>query len=411
MDKTSRLPGFHKLPRKERVHSIGLDGDDARSLEEGLSLEQAEGMIENVIGVLKLPLGIATNFLINGRDYLIPMAIEEPSVVAAASNAAKIARVGGGFMSESTRQVMLGQIQLLDVDMEKAEGIVLKDKTAILELANLQDSVLVKHGGGAFDVRTRRLETRRGGMLVVYLMVDVRDAMGANAVNTMCEAVSGRIERETGGRSCLRIVSNYATERIAKSKATFDKNALGGCDVVEGILDAHELAVSDIYRTVTHNKGVMNGIDAVALATGNDFRAIEAGAHAYAARSGEYRPLTDYHKDGDGNLVGTIETPMAVGIVGGSVKTNPAAKTSLKILGVKTAGELAGVMAAVGLAQNLAALRALATEGIQKGHMRLHARNIAVTAGASESMVDAVAGEMIKRGCISVSEAKSIMEG
>lgn len=409
MDKTSRIPGFHKLSRAERIRSIGLNEEDIKAVERGLSLEQAEGMVENVIGFMKIPLGIATNFLINGRDYLVPMAIEEPSVVAAASNAAKIARVGGGFRSESTRPVMVGQIQLLDVEVDKAEKIVLKERKAIMDLANRQDDVLVKHGGGAFDVKTKKLATKRGRMLVVYLMVDVRDAMGANAVNTMCEVVAEHIERETKGRSCLRIVSNYATERVSKATAVFDRESLGGSAAVEGILDAQELALNDVYRAVTHNKGIMNGIDAVALATGNDFRAIEAGAHAYAARGGTYKPLTDYHKDRDGNLVGTIEMPMAVGIVGGSVKTNPAAKTALKILGVKTANELAEVMAAVGLAQNLAALKALATEGIQEGHMRLHARNIAVTAGASGSMIEAVAGKMIERGRISVSEAKRIM--
>lgn len=411
MDKTSRLPGFHKLSVGERTRAVGLDDVSIRAVRDGLSLEQADRMIENVIGVIKLPLGIATNFLINGRDYLIPMAIEEPSVVAAASNAARIARVKGGFKAESARPVMIGQIQLLGVDVEGAEKIVLREKRVILDLANQQDIVLVKHGGGAFDVKTRRLKTKRGNMLIVHLMVDVRDAMGANAVNTMCEAVVEHIERETKGRSCLRIVSNYATERVSKATAVFDRESLGGSMAIEGILDAQELALNDVYRAVTHNKGIMNGIDAVAVATGNDFRAIEAGANAYAARTGAYKPLTDYSKDKDGNLVGTIEIPLAVGIVGGSMKTNPAAKAALNILGVKTAGELSEVMAAVGLAQNLAALKALATEGIQKGHMRLHARNIAITAGAADIMADSVAEEMVKRGRIAVSEARRIMEG
>ena len=409
MDKTSRLPGFHKLGRKERQERIGLDAEGVRALEDGLSLEQAERMIENVVGVIKIPVGIATNFVVNNRDYLIPMATEEPSVVAAASNAAKIARAKGGFTAASSKPVMLGQIQLLGVDVDKAEKTILVDKQEILQLANKQDKVLVEHGGGAVDVTAKKLATKRGRMLVVYLHVDVRDAMGANAVNTMCEAVARHLTEQIGGRVCLRIVSNYATERTVSASAIFDKEELGGPVAVEGILDACELAESDVYRAVTHNKGVMNGIDAVALATGNDFRAIEAGAHAYAAHSGKYLPLTSYGKNADGDLTGRIELPLAVGIVGGSTRTNPAAKAALRILGVKTANELAEVMAAVGLAQNLAALKALATEGIQKGHMRLHARNIAVTAGAAGERIDLIAEQMAAEGNIKVERARELL--
>lgn len=405
---TSRLPGFHKLGRKGRIQKLGLSKKDVKTVEDGLSLEQAEHMIENVIGAIKIPLGVATNFLVDGKDYLVPMAIEEPSVVAAASNAAKIARVRGGFKAEATKPVMRGEIQLLDF-RPGTEKTILDSKKEILNLANEQDRVLVKFGGGAVDLKIKTFKTKRKDMLVVYLLVDVRDAMGANAVNTMCEAVSEHITEKTGCRACLKIVSNYATERMVKATAVFDGKALGGQEVVESVLDAQELALNDVYRAVTHNKGVMNGIDAIAIATGNDFRAIEAGAHAYAARKG-YKPLTNYSKDKEGNLVGEIELPLAVGIIGGATKTNPTAKTALKILGVKTASELAKVMASVGLAQNLAALKALATEGIQKGHMKLHARNIAVTAGAKGKQVDEVAEQLVVEENIKVERAVELLK-
>jgi hydroxymethylglutaryl-CoA reductase len=338
------------------------------------------------------------------------MAVEEPSVVAAASNAARIARVLGGFKAEASKPVMIGQIQLLDVEVSKAKKTILGKKKGILELANNQDKILVEHGGGALDVKTKQLKTKRGRMLVIYLLVDVRDAMGANAVNTMCEAVGKYIAEQVGGRTCLKIVSNYATERTVKATAVFEREALGGETAVEAILDAQELAVKDVYRAVTHNKGIMNGIDAVAIATGNDFRAVEAGIHAYASRTGEYLPLTYYSKDKNGNLVGVLEIPLAVGIVGGATKTNPTARVALEILKVKSAGELAEVMASVGLAQNLAALRALATEGIQKGHMRLHARNIAITAGAKGIQIDKIAEQMVKEGNIKVERARDLLK-
>jgi len=403
----SRIPGFNKLSRSERAKKIGLSNEGIKVLEEGLSLEQAERMVENVVGTIRIPLGVAANFLINDKDYFIPMATEESSVVAAASNAARIARVLGGFKTESTKPVMIGQIQLLDVDLNKTEKTILEKKKELIELANKQDKILVEHGGGAVDIKIKKLNTKRGKMLVVYLLVDVRDAMGANAVNTMCEAVGRYLEEKMEGRTCLKIVSNYATERVVKATAVFEKESLGGEKAVEAILDAQELAINDVYRTVTHNKGIMN---AVAVATGNDFRAIEAGVHAYASRTGEYLPLTCYSKDKNGNLVGVLEIPLAVGIVGGATRTNPTAKTALEILKVKSASELAEVMASVGLAQNLAALKALATEGIQKGHMRLHARNIAVTAGAKGIGIDEIAERMIKECNIKVERARELLK-
>ncbi|MDD5112066.1 MAG: hydroxymethylglutaryl-CoA reductase, degradative [Candidatus Altiarchaeota archaeon] len=409
MDKTSRIPGFHKLSRLERMDKIGLSDAQKKAVEEGLSLEQAEHMIENVIGFVKTPLGIATNFIVNGRDCLVPMATEEPSVVAAASNAAKIARELGGFKANASRPVMRGLIQLMDVDPKKAGDIIAERKSEIIELANRQDKILVERGGGATDVTTRALSTGRGPMLLVYLMVDVRDAMGANAVNTMCEAVSKYLAGETGGRPCLRIISNYATERLVSASAIFGRDELGGPRAVESILDACELAASDVYRAATHNKGIMNGIDAVTAATGNDFRAVEAGAHAYASRSGRYMPLTSYRKDKDGNLIGELELPLAVGIVGGATRTNPAAQAALSIMGVKTANELSEIIASVGLAQNLAALKALATEGIQKGHMRLHAQNIAITAGASGGEAERIAAQMVEEGKITVERARQLL--
>jgi len=376
-----------------------------------LELSLADRMIENVVGVMHIPLGIALNFLINGRDYMVPMAIEEPSVVAAASNAAKIARVKGGFQASTTPPIMIGQIQLVKVpDPYGAKYTILTHKDDILSKANEQDPVLVKLGGGAKDLEVRVVRSDLGPMVITHLLVDVRDAMGANAVNTMAEAVAPLIEKLTGGRVYLRIVSNLAVYRLARAKAVFDKEALGGEEAVEGILYAYHFAKSDPFRCATHNKGIMNGIIAVALATGNDTRALEAGAHAYAARTGEYQPLTTWEVNSDGDLVGTIELPLAVGIVGGATRSNPLAKVCLKILSVKSACELAEVMASVGLAQNLAALKALATEGIQRGHMKLHARNIAIMAGATGELIDEVAERMVEERVIRIDKAKEILQ-
>ena len=347
------------------------------------------------------------------------MVLEEPSVVAAASYAAKLARPGGGFKTSSTDPVMIGQVQIVDIpDIEKAKSEILKRKQEILDTCNKKDSTLLKFGGGAKDIEIRELETKAGIMLVVHILVDVRDAMGANAVNTMAEAVASILEEASQGKVRLRIISNLADRRIARARAVWTKEVLEesvkgsmkGEEVVDAILEAYAFAEADQYRSTTHNKGIMNGIDAVLIATGNDFRAVEAGAHSYAAKDGRYKPLTRYWKDENGNLAGEIELPIAVGIVGGATRTNPLAKLSLKILEVKTSQELAEVIAAVGLAQNFAAMRALATEGIQKGHMRLHARNIAVTAGATGDEINRIAQKMIEEGNISVSRAKELLE-
>jgi hydroxymethylglutaryl-CoA reductase len=375
-----------------------------------LPLEIADRMIENVIGTFELPVGIATNFLIDGKDYLIPMVIEEPSVVAAASNAARMARESGGFITDYTGSTMIGQVQVTHLnDPVSAKFEVLRRRDEIIEKANECDPILVEIGGGCRDIEARVIDSPAGKMLVVHLLVDVRDAMGANAVNTMCEAVAPLIERITGGRVYLRIISNLAVYRIARAKAVFKKDVIGGEEVVEGIMNAYAFACADPFRCATHNKGIMNGISAVVIATGNDFRAVEAGAHSYAAING-YKPLTSYEVDGNGNLVGTIELPLAVGTVGGATKVNPLAKVCLKILGVKSSEELARVIAAVGLAQNFAALRALATEGIQRGHMELHARNLAIMVGAEGGEVDEIVEVMVRDKKIRLDYAKEILE-
>ncbi len=413
---SSAISGFHTLTIDERLKAVrefaGLNEEESSLLKRECSLDvaAADKMIENVVGTLPMPLGIATNFQVNGKDYLIPMAVEEPSVVAAASHAAKLARPGGGFQASGIQPVMIGQILLLNVeDFERAKKKMTAEEKKLLAYANEQDPMLVKFGGGARKIEAREINSIRGKMFVVHLFVDVRDAMGANAVNTMCEALSPKLEELTGGTARLRILSNLAVERVARVKAVWKKDVIGE-QAIEGILDAFAFADADIFRCTTHNKGVMNGIDAVVLATGNDWRAIEAGAHAYASLKGKYSSLTKYEKNKDGDLVGSIELPLAVGLVGGATKTHPIARIAVKILGVKTASELAQVIASVGLAQNFAALRALATEGIQKGHMRLHARNIAVMAGAQGELVDAVAQKIVEAKKIRVDEAKRILE-
>ncbi len=413
---SSRLPGFYKLTMEERIQRVkelcGLTDEDMETLTvKGLSLNVADMMIENVIGLMAYPFAVAPNFRINGRDYLVPMVIEEPSVVAAASNAARMMRDGDGIRAEATDSIMIGQIQLIDVEQPKqvVEKILAK-KDEIIDLANAQDPTLVKLGGGARDVEVRILRTLKGTMVVVHLLVDCLDAMGANVVNTMCEAVSPYIEKITGCRSLLRIVSNLADRRLVRAEAVVDKDVLGGEEVVDGIVYAWAFAAADPYRAATHNKGIMNGVIAVALATAQDHRAIEAGAHAYASRSGRYMPLSTWWKDEDGNLVGRLEMPMPVGTVGGATRTHPVARVALKILGVQSARELAEVMGAVGLAQNLAALRALATEGIQRGHMKLHARNLAIMAGAEGPLVDKVVEEMLRSGEIRFDKAVEIVK-
>ncbi len=417
MAKSSRIPGFYKLPVEERLKKVAefanLTEEEVELLkkEGNLNLEIADRMIENVIGTMAYPFGIATNFLINGKEYLIPMVIEEPSVVAAASNAAKMTRSKGGIHTSSTGPIMIGQIQLVDVKDPYAQKMrILEEKEEILKIANEQDPVLVKFGGGAKDVEVRVIDSPKGPMVITHLIVDVRDAMGANAVNTMCEAVAPFIEGITGGRVYLRIISNLADKRLVRARTVVDKEAVGGEEVVDGIVSAWAFAAADPYRAATHNKGILNGVIAVALATGQDHRAIEAGAHAYAAKTGKYMPLTTWEKNEDGDLVGTLEMPMAVGIVGGATKVHPVARIALKILGVKTATELAEIMGAVGLAQNLAALRALAAEGIQYGHMRLHARNLAMMAGATPEIVDKIVEIMVRERKIRYDRAEELVK-
>jgi hydroxymethylglutaryl-CoA reductase len=417
MDKTSQLSGLYKLAPKERLKLVKdfaeLTDEETQILAAtgALRIEDANRMVENVIGTMPVPLGVAVNFLINGKDYLIPMAIEEPSVIAAASNAARMARSTGGFEATSTEPIMRGQIQVVGVpDSHGARIFVLRAKEEILKEANACDPVLVSLGGGAKDLEVKVLTTQAGPMVIVELLVDCRDVMGANAVNTMAEAVAPSIERLTGGRVYLRIISNLADRRLVRARVLISKDAIGGEDVVDGIVQAYAFAAADPYRCATHNKGIMNGITAVILATGNDTRAVEAGAHAYAAITGKYRPLTTWEKNKDGNLVGTIELPMAVGTVGGLTKNHPVARVNMKILDVKSAREFGEVLAAVGLAQNFAAVRALAAEGIQRGHMALHARNVAAQVGATGDLIDIVAARMVAERVVRVDRAKQILD-
>jgi hydroxymethylglutaryl-CoA reductase len=414
MNNGSAVCGFYKLDIKKR-HKIvkkfaKLSEKDLKLLKgAALSLKTADRMVENVVGTTHLPLGLGLNFLINGRDYMVPMALEEPSVIAAASHAAKLARPTGGFVASSDDPLMIGQIQLTGIKkLKRARKLVLKNKARIKEMANSIDSTIVNLGGGVKDVNVNIIKTKNGKMLIVHLIVDVRDAMGANIINTMCEYVSPYLVGITGGKIGLRIVSNLATKRMARARAVWSKDIIGK-ETVDNIIKAYAFAEADAHRCATHNKGIMNGIDAVLIATGNDFRAVEAGAHAYASNGG-YKCLTKYEKDRHGNLIGSIEIPMAIGIVGGATKTHPVANVSLKILGVKNAQELASVIASVGLAQNFAALRALATEGIQKGHMELHASNIAIIAGAKGSTAEKISKRLIKERNISVSRAKELMK-
>jgi hydroxymethylglutaryl-CoA reductase len=400
---TSNISGLYKMTLKERRQIVrdfaGLTDEEMDILANTGALDpvKADRMVENVIGAMPVTIGVATNFMVNGRDVLVPMATEEPSVIAAASNSAKLARETGGFRAETIEPVMIGQIQLTHLSNVKDAAKALEaHKKDLLELANSKDPMLVKLGGGARDIETREIKTQAGPMLIIHLIVNCLDAMGANAVNTMAEAISPRIEELTGGKVYLRILSNLAVYRLARAEATFTREALGGEDVVNGIMEAYAFAEADPFRAATHNKGIMNGIDAVVLATGNDFRAIEAGAHAYAAwKQGAYKPLTSYEMDDKGDIVGRIELPMAVGLIGGATAVHPTAKACVKILGVKSASELGQIIASVGLAQNLAALKALATEGIQRGHMSLHARNIIVM--AAEKMGVKATPELIER--------------
>jgi len=413
----SSISKFFEKSRKERLDIVtnfaNLSNEELDILQSdngGISYDKADKMVENAIGTFSLPLGIATNFKINGKDYIIPMVIEEPSVIAAASKGAKIARIKGGFEVTADESYSIGQIQVLDVDIPSAIQKITNSSNEILQLANSKSNTLPKMDKGAKEISCKEIDTPSGKMLIVELLIDVGDAMGANITNTMCEAVSPLIEKITGGRTLLRILSNYSTRRIAKAKAVFEKEAVGGETVVDNIILAFEFADNDVYRAVTHNKGIMNGTIAVANATGQDSRAIEAAANAYAAKSGRYRSLSKWSKDNDGNLVGILEIPLSVGIVGGIANVHPVAKVCTKILGVSSAQELACVMIATGLAQNYSAIRALATEGIQKGHMRLHARNLAAAAGATSEQIDKIVQKMIEEKKISLDRAKELLE-
>lgn len=419
----SRLPNFRALTPAQRLEHIAgiasLTADETALLSRpgALGMDRANGMIENVIGTFELPLGVAGNFVVNGREYLVPMVVEEPSVVAAASFMAKLAREAGGFEASSTGPLMRAQVQVVGIgDPQGARLALLRARERILEVANSRDKVLIGLGGGCRDIEVHVFEgTPRGAMVVMHLIVDVRDAMGANTVNTMAEAVSPLVEELTGGTVRLRILSNLADLRLARARVRLAPAVLAtrersGEEVVEGVIDAYTFAAVDPYRAATHNKGIMNGIDPVIVATGNDWRAVEAGAHAYACRHGRYTSLTTWEKDNTGALVGTIELPMPVGLVGGATKTHPLARLALKVLGVRSAQELGEVAAAVGLAQNLGALRALATEGIQRGHMALHARNIALVAGAAGEEIDAVAKQMAAEHDVRTDRAVALLE-
>ncbi len=413
---SSRISGYYKKTVEERVsiaaEMADLTSDEVELLRSGggLGLEAADRMIENVVGTIEYPLGIAVNFRINGRDLLVPMVIEEPSVVAAASNMARLMREGDGIKANCTDPVMIGQIQVLDIpDMEGAKKALIEAKERLLDLANQQDPVLVRFGGGAKGIQIRVIETKAGEMLVLHLLVDCRDGMGANAVNTMCEVLAPSVEKITGGRVLLRIISNLADNRLARAEAVVRKDDIGGEEFVDDIVTAWAFADADPYRAATHNKGIMNGVIAVALATAQDHRALEAGAHAYAARNGRYRSLSRWSKNEDGDLVGLLEMPMAVGIVGGATMTHSVARLALKIMGASKAIDLAGVMASVGLAQNLGALRALVQEGIQHGHMRLHARNLVVMAGAEGVLIDRAVEALVESGEIRFDKAQEIV--
>jgi len=413
----SSISKFFEKSRKERLDTVAnfsnLSKDELEILQNengGISYDNADKMVENAIGTFSLPLGVATNFKINDKDYVVPMVIEEPSVIAAASKGAKVARIKGGFKVTADESYSIGQIQVLNVDVDSAIQKISLSSDEIIKLANSKSNSLPKMNKGAKKIICKEIDTPSGKMLIAELLIDVGDAMGANITNTMCEAVSPLIEKITGGKTLLRILSNYSTRRMVKAEAVFEKESVGGEQVVDNIILAFEFADNDVYRAVTHNKGIMNGTIAVANAVGQDSRAIEAAANAYAAKSGKYRSLSKWSKDDEGNLVGILEIPLSVGIVGGIANVHPVAKVCAKIIGATSAKELACVMAATGLAQNYSAIRALSTDGIQKGHMRLHARNLAAAAGATSEQIDIIVQKMIEEKKISLDRAKEILQ-
>ncbi|HEY0579494.1 MAG TPA: hydroxymethylglutaryl-CoA reductase, degradative [Candidatus Nitrosocosmicus sp.] len=411
---------FRSMNQEERLDHIkkktNLD-DKEIALFSNTSIfnfDEINKMIENAIGIFQIPLGIANNFVINDKEYLIPMAIEEPSVIAAASNAAKIAKEAGGFKAKADKSIMIGQIQLVffnnnNLNIDELKKTIIENKFELIKLANTRSK-----SAKCVDIRIKQLDDKSinnlGPMTIIEIFVDTKDAMGANVVNTMCEVIAPKIESLTNGQVILKILSNYATKRLVRCKGVFPKVLIGGDRVLKRILYAYAFAYSDVYRAVTHNKGIMNGIDGVAIATGQDFRAIESGCHAYACRDGQYRSLTKWYENSDGDLVGEIEIPLAVGIVGGITNVHPLVKTCIKILGITSSQELAMIIASVGLAQNFSAIRALSDEGIQKGHMKLHSKNIAKIAGALNNQIEEISQQMIKEENISVSRAKEIIE-
>jgi hydroxymethylglutaryl-CoA reductase len=418
--KGSRIPGFYNqaLEERHKILAQRLSPEDLAALsgKSGLTASQADHMIENVIGTFTLPLGIAFNFIVNGREVLVPMAVEEPSIVAGASFMAKLARAGGGFQAQTAPPEMIGQMQLLEVpDFDNARRKILENKAQLLSEVAEIDPVLKRLGGGPRDLEVRLIDNSPvGPFLVLHLIYDVRDAMGANAVNTACERLAPKVEMITGGRVHLRILSNLADRRLARAQCTIPLAELAFSDfsaeqVRDGIITAWAFAAADPYRAATHNKGIMNGVDAVIIATANDWRAIEAGAHAYAARSGQYTSLSTWEVDSSGNLLGTLEMPMALGIVGGATKVHPTARAAINLMAVQTASQLAEIVISVGLAQNLAALRALATEGIQRGHMSLHARQVAIAAGAEGDMINRLAAQLVTENNVRIDRALDIL--
>lgn len=413
----TRFKGFYRLSPEERLDKVaehsGLSGEEKAIIrgEKGFSVQTADQMVENVIGYMPIPLGVAANFKVDGRDIFVPMATEEPSVIAAASNAARLAYDTGGFTTSFSGPIMIGQVHVTQLSHPYAAmAKIYENKEAILNKCNQQDPTLISLGGGALDLEVRVVKTLSEKVLVIHLFVDTRDAMGANAVNTMSEAVAPLIEKITGGKVVLRILSNLADKRIARARAVFESPFGNDKEMLHRFISAYELAAADPYRAATHNKGIMNGVSAVVLATGNDTRAVEAGAHAYAARFGRYTTLTHYELGENRTIIGTIELPLAVGLVGGATKSHPVARTAIKMLGVKTSRELAGIIAAVGLAQNFAALRALASEGIQKGHMKLHAKNMAIQAGAKGHEIGRVVEWVVKEGRFRFDDIKRYLE-
>lgn len=414
--KNSSISKFYKKQHQERLSILkefaNLNSEEISLLQNfsSINFNSANRMVENVISTIQIPLGVATNFLINNKNYLVPMATEEPSVIAAASSAAKLARTSGGFIAQSQPPIMIGQIQIKEIkNINIAKNNIDKNKQALINLANNQDPTLIRLDGGVKDIQTRIINTNKYKMIVVHILVNVKDAMGANIVNTMAEKISPALEKITGGKVSLRIISNLPVHRISKVKAIWKKELISE-KIIDDIIDAYEFAKADPFRCATHNKGIMNGIDAVAIATGNDFRAIEAGAHAYAAFAQKYSPLTKYYKNETDDLVGEINIPISAGTIGGITQTHPTAKTCLKILGVKDSCELANVMASVGLAQNFSALRALVTTGIQACHMKLHSKNIAISAGAKKEQIDLIADKMCSENNISIHKAKELIK-